>query len=58
VADIYDALTSDRPYRGGMPADDAIAIMQKDAGTALCARSVDAARDLAKSGAWTMQLSS
>jgi HD-GYP domain-containing protein (c-di-GMP phosphodiesterase class II) len=55
VADIYDALTSDRPYRRGLIPDEAIAILQKDAGTALCARSVDAARELSKSGTWTMQ---
>ena len=55
VADIYDALTSDRPYRGGLPPDQAIRILEKDAGTQLCARSVDAARELAKSGAWTMR---
>ena len=35
VADIFDALTAERPYRAAMPAADALAIMEKDVGTAL-----------------------
>jgi HD-GYP domain-containing protein (c-di-GMP phosphodiesterase class II) len=35
IADIWDALTADRPYRAGMSHEDALAILQKDAGTAL-----------------------
>jgi len=32
VADIFDALRSDRPYRGGLPAEECLAIMGRDAG--------------------------
>ncbi|MDV3250194.1 HD-GYP domain-containing protein [Devosia sp. BK] len=35
VADIFDALTADRPYRKAMSVTDAFAIMQKDLGTAI-----------------------
>ena len=35
VADIFDALTADRPYRAAMPVLTALAIMEKDVGTAL-----------------------
>jgi HD-GYP domain-containing protein (c-di-GMP phosphodiesterase class II) len=31
VADVFDALTSDRPYRAGMPAEDALAILRRGA---------------------------
>jgi HAMP domain-containing protein len=33
VADVYDALTSDRPYRAGMDPMDALAIIRRDAGS-------------------------
>lgn len=33
VADAYDAMTSDRPYRPGMPREEAIAILRECAGT-------------------------
>jgi putative nucleotidyltransferase with HDIG domain len=33
IVDAYDALTSDRPYRTGMPAADALAILRDGAGT-------------------------
>lgn len=35
VCDFYDALTSDRPYRGPMPRDEALAIMAKSVGSAI-----------------------
>lgn len=35
VADIFDALTAERPYRAAMPVSQALAIIEKDAGTAL-----------------------
>lgn len=35
VADMYDALTSDRPYRAGLPAAEALAILRGDAGPRL-----------------------
>lgn len=35
TADIFDALTAERPYRGAMPVEKALAIMAGDLGTAL-----------------------
>jgi len=34
IADVFDALASDRPYRAAFPRDEALAIMQKDVGKA------------------------
>ena len=34
VADVFDALTADRPYRAAMPVETALGIMRKDTGTA------------------------
>lgn len=42
VADIYEALTADRPYRAGMPREKALGILRADAGSRLCARAVEA----------------
>ena len=33
VADAFDAMTSDRSYRGGMPNEKAVAILKEGAGT-------------------------
>ena len=33
VADAYDAMTSDRTYRNGMPMEEAVGILRKNAGT-------------------------
>ena len=35
AADVFEALTADRPYRGPMEPDEALAIMRRDAGQAL-----------------------
>jgi putative nucleotidyltransferase with HDIG domain len=35
TADIFDALTADRPYRAAMPVSQALAIMARDVGTAI-----------------------
>lgn len=35
VADIFDALTADRPYRAAMPTSKALSIMREEVGTAL-----------------------
>ncbi len=35
VADIFDALTADRPYRAAMPVDEALHIMAADVGSAI-----------------------
>ena len=42
VADIYEALTADRPYRAGLSPGTALAIIARDRGTKLCADAVDA----------------
>ena len=42
VADIAEALLADRPYRSGLPWDEVLRILKKDAGTAVCAESVAA----------------
>lgn len=42
VADIYEALTADRPYREAMSQDAALALLRKDAGTGVCPRAVAA----------------
>nr|MBA2643902.1 HD-GYP domain-containing protein [Solirubrobacterales bacterium] len=36
VADVFEALTADRPYRAGMPVEKALGILHGDAGTAFC----------------------
>ena len=40
VADVYEALVADRPYRAGLGRERALDILRKQAGTQLCARSV------------------
>jgi HD-GYP domain-containing protein (c-di-GMP phosphodiesterase class II) len=42
VADVYEALTADRPYRDAMTVDEALDILQRDAGFRLCAVCVGA----------------
>lgn len=42
VADIYEALTSDRPYRAALSRDHALAILRRNAGTRLCPDAVAA----------------
>ena len=42
VADIFEALTADRPYRAGMPVQEALALMSRDAGTRLDATVLEA----------------
>ena len=42
VADIFEALTADRPYRAGMPIEAALALLEKDRGTKLDAAVLDA----------------
>jgi HD-GYP domain-containing protein (c-di-GMP phosphodiesterase class II) len=42
VADVYEALTADRPYRSALDPREAIAILRRDAGTAVCPVAVEA----------------
>lgn len=42
VADIFDAITADRPYRGPIPVPEAIVIMEKERGTAIDGDCLDA----------------
>ena len=42
VADVFDALTADRPYRKAMAVPQALAIMEKDLGQAFDATCFDA----------------
>jgi HD-GYP domain-containing protein (c-di-GMP phosphodiesterase class II) len=42
VADIYEALTADRPYREAMPRETALAIVREQRGVGLCPVAVDA----------------
>ncbi len=42
TADIFDALTADRPYRGAMPVNKALAIMKEMVGTQIDAICFDA----------------
>ena len=42
VADIYEALTADRPYRAGMTPAQAFGLLAKDRGTKICAVALDA----------------
>ncbi len=50
VADVYEALTADRPYREGMTVQAALEIMAKDRDTAFDRRIFDAAAGLAEDG--------
>lgn len=49
VADVFDALVSDRPYRAGMPLEQALGIIQSDAGSKLCPACVEQLVELAPS---------
>ena len=44
VADVFDALTADRPYRAAMPVSKALSIIDGEVGTAFDAACVDALR--------------
>jgi putative nucleotidyltransferase with HDIG domain len=50
IADVYEALTADRPYRAGMPIARVLTIMRADRGTAFDPRLLDAAGALAEAG--------
>ena len=42
TADIFDALSAERPYRGAMPLEQVLNIIQEGRGTQLCPDTVDA----------------
>ncbi|MEO8075590.1 MAG: HD domain-containing phosphohydrolase [Acidobacteriota bacterium] len=48
VADVTDALKSDRPYRKGMPAEAVARTLREMSGAALCPAAVEAALDVLK----------
>lgn len=50
VADIYDALTTDRPYRSAMSSEKAMAILQCEAGVAVDQRCLDALQAVVEQG--------
>ena len=57
VADVYEALTADRPYRAAMPRDKALSILHEQRGTGLCPAAVDALDAAAHGTApWTADL--
>lgn len=56
VADVYDALSSARPYRAAMPTEQVLAILRRERGSALCPESVDAVIALVSQGALAVPL--
>jgi HD-GYP domain-containing protein (c-di-GMP phosphodiesterase class II) len=55
VADTYDAMTTSRPYRNGLPHERAAAEILGSAGTQLCPRVVAAFRALSDSGRFSLE---
>lgn len=51
VADVYDALSADRPYRTAMPPERVRSVMAAEAGTGLCPESLAALERAVDSGA-------
>jgi HD-GYP domain-containing protein (c-di-GMP phosphodiesterase class II) len=56
VADTYDAMTTSRPYRAGLPHERAAAEILGSAGTQFCPRVVAAFRALCDAGRFSLQL--
>lgn len=52
VVDVFDALTSDRPYRAALPLGEALALVRSEAGRTLDARVVSAFLELAPELRW------
>ena len=50
VADVYEALSADRPYRAGLAVPTVLDIMRRDRGTAFDSHVLDAAASLAERG--------
>jgi HD-GYP domain-containing protein (c-di-GMP phosphodiesterase class II) len=58
VADIFEALTAERPYRAAMPRDQALAILHAERGRGLCPAAVDALTAASAEPTWTASLGS
>ena len=56
VADIYEALTAERPYRAAMPAERALDIVRSERGTGLCPSAIDALERAVAAPPWTADL--
>jgi HD-GYP domain-containing protein (c-di-GMP phosphodiesterase class II) len=56
VADIYEALTAERPYRAAMPAEQALDIVRSERGTGLCPAAVEALERAVAAPPWTADL--
>jgi HD-GYP domain-containing protein (c-di-GMP phosphodiesterase class II) len=55
VADTYDAMTTSRPYRAGLPHERASAEILGSAGTQFCPRVVAAFRALCEAGRFSLE---
>jgi len=55
VADTYDAMTTSRPYRAGLPAEKAAREIVASAGTQLCPNVVDVFQSLYESGRFNVE---
>ncbi|HEX2205812.1 MAG TPA: HD domain-containing phosphohydrolase [Longimicrobium sp.] len=53
VADVYEALTADRPYRAGMPPATALAILHEDAPARVCPDAVAALESALQRDDWS-----
>ena len=58
VADVYEALTADRPYRGSLPVSEVLGIMAPDRGLAFDGDTLDVAAGLAEAGTFQALASS
>jgi hypothetical protein len=57
VADIFEAMTADRPYGAAMPVEKALSILGEMRGVALCPAAVDAIGGATAGGVtWTADL--
>jgi HD-GYP domain-containing protein (c-di-GMP phosphodiesterase class II) len=50
VADVFDALSQDRPYRPAMPMETVLCILRRESGKGLCPESVEVLEDLVSRG--------
>jgi HD-GYP domain-containing protein (c-di-GMP phosphodiesterase class II) len=50
VADIFDALSQDRPYRPAMPMEEVFVILKKESGAKLASECVEALESLVSRG--------